>query len=110
MGNPGSSVTRALVLAAALGGGALAAAEGVSVVQEQIAQELAIEPVWAGHSVGFCLLTRPPLQYVAYYDAQRQMTVAQRRLDQSTWTVQKLPSRLGWDIGLFRLETRPAAP
>lgn len=56
-----------------------------------------VEPVWAGHSVGFCLLTHPPYQFVAYYDAQRQMTVAQRRLGESKWTFVKLPSHLGWD-------------
>lgn len=66
-------------------------------VEERIVEILELEPVWSGHSVGFCLYTRPPDQYVAYYDAQRQMTVGHRRLDQSVWVFQKLPSRLGWD-------------
>jgi hypothetical protein len=42
-------------------------------------------------------LTRPPYQFVAYYDAERQMTVAQRKLDSEAWDFVKLPSRLGWD-------------
>ena len=58
---------------------------------------LDIEPVWAGHPVGFCLLTHAPYQYAAYYDAERRMTVAQRRLDGTRWTITRLPSVLGWD-------------
>ena len=61
------------------------------------AQAIAVEPVWAGHPVGFCLLTHPPFQFVAYYDAQRRMSVAQRSLDSTNWTITKLPSTLGWD-------------
>ncbi len=56
-----------------------------------------IEPVWSGHPVGFCLLTHAPYQFAAYYDAERRMTVAQRRLDETKWTFQRLPSKLGWD-------------
>jgi hypothetical protein len=56
-----------------------------------------LEPVWSGHPVGFGLLTRPPHQYAAYYDAQRRMTVAQRRLDAKRWTFTRLPLVLGWD-------------
>jgi hypothetical protein len=58
---------------------------------------LDLEPVWSGHPVGFCLLTKPPHQFVAYYDAQRRMTVAQRRLDEAAWRFTKLDSTLGWD-------------
>jgi hypothetical protein len=61
------------------------------------AQAIAVEPVWAGHPAAFCLLTHPPFQFVAYYDAQRRMSVAQRTLDSTNWTITKLPSTLGWD-------------
>ena len=37
---------------------------------------LPISKVWAGHPVGFELLTVKGRQYVAYYDDQRQMTLA----------------------------------
>ena len=47
---------------------------------------LDVAPVWAGHPVGFCLLTQAPHQFVAYYDADRHMTVAQRTLDSTEWT------------------------
>ncbi len=56
-----------------------------------------IEPVWSGHPVGFLLDTRGSRQYVAYYDAERQMSVAQRELGSDAWTMQKLPERVGWD-------------
>jgi hypothetical protein len=56
-----------------------------------------IAPVWAGHPVGFCLLTVPPLQYVAYYDWDRNMVVAQRDLGSNEWRRKVLPERVGWD-------------
>jgi len=56
-----------------------------------------IEPVWSGHRVGFCLLTAADRQYVAYYDAQRRMTVAVRELPAGRWRYKKLDSRVGWD-------------
>jgi hypothetical protein len=58
---------------------------------------LDIAPVWAGHPVGFALLTHPPHQFVAFYDDQRKMTVAQRKLDLRRWTFTKLPRTTGWD-------------
>jgi hypothetical protein len=61
------------------------------------AVRLDIEAVWSGHPVGFCLLTHPPFQFVAYYDAERRMSVAQRALDSTNWTITKLASKLGWD-------------
>jgi hypothetical protein len=61
------------------------------------AQQIQVEPVWAGHPVGFCLLTHPRYQFVGYYDAQRRMSVAQRSLDSTDWTITRLPSVLGWD-------------
>jgi hypothetical protein len=60
-------------------------------------EKLDIEQVWSGHPVGFCLLTHAPHQFVAYYDAQRRMSVAQRTLASTNWTITKLPSQLGWD-------------
>lgn len=60
-------------------------------------ERIEIEPVWSAHPVGFCLLTRPPNQFVAYYDARRRMSVAQRSLQSTNWTITKLPSTLGWD-------------
>lgn len=58
---------------------------------------LNISYVWAGHPVGFALITQPPNQFIAYYDAERQLTVAQRNLNQRTWTTTKLPITTDWD-------------
>ena len=62
-----------------------------------IVDALDIAPVWSGHPVGFALLTRPPHQFVAFYDDHRQMTVAQRKLDERRWTFTRLPRTTGWD-------------
>jgi hypothetical protein len=56
-----------------------------------------VAPVWSGHPVRFALLTRGSRQFVAFYDAERQLTVATRALDSDQWTFQRLPSQLGWD-------------
>lgn len=62
-----------------------------------ITETLEIAKVPADFRVGFSLLTTPDRQYAAYYDAQRQMTVASRTLDSTEWTYQSLPSKVGWD-------------
>lgn len=58
---------------------------------------LDIAPVWSGHPVGFCLLTHSAQQFVAFYDANRRMTVAARDLDSEEWDFVRLPENLGWD-------------
>jgi hypothetical protein len=59
--------------------------------------QLEVEPVWSAHPVGFSLLTHGGMQFAAYYDAERRMSVAQRRLDERRWTITKLPSQVKWD-------------
>jgi len=93
------------------------AAKGKNIVidergrQAVVAKEMIIDKVWSGHPVGFSLLTEGTNQYAAYYNADRQMVVASRRLDQDEWvkfmpqTDYKLPPKgespasatLGWD-------------
>ncbi len=62
-----------------------------------ITEELQVSKIWPGHPVGFSLLTSAPHQYVAYYDENRNMTVAHRRLGEKNWTYKILPSKVGWD-------------
>jgi hypothetical protein len=62
-----------------------------------LAESVDVAPVWSGHSVGFCLLTDGEEQFVAYYDADRRLTVASRRLDSRDWTSKVLPTNVGWD-------------
>ena len=45
-----------------------------------------LDKVWSGHPVSFAFLTERGHQFVAYYDAERRITVAGRRLDQAGWT------------------------
>lgn len=63
----------------------------------RILEKIPIEPIWSGTRVGYCLLTYENYQFVAYYDANRQMTIAQRTLDSKEWQYKKLPSYIGWD-------------
>ncbi len=63
----------------------------------EVLEEVPVAKVWAGHPVGFCLLTDAPRQYVAFYDADRWMTVGMRTLGEKAWTFARLPERVGWD-------------
>ncbi len=63
----------------------------------EVVECIEVAPVWAGHSVGFALLTHDQDQYVAFYDRDRQMTVGRRRLDGDAWQFKKLDSRVEWD-------------
>ena len=58
---------------------------------------LNITQVWAGDPVGFALITQSPYQFIAYYDTERQMTVAQRNLNERMWATTKLPIFTDWD-------------
>ena len=50
-----------------------------------VQEVLPIDKVWAGHPVGFFLMTCPPRQYVAYYNSDRKMMVGMRLLEETTW-------------------------
>jgi hypothetical protein len=58
---------------------------------------VSVAPVWSGHPVNFAIETVGGRQYVAFYDSERRMTVAQRSLESSEWSFQRLPSVLEWD-------------
>lgn len=70
---------------------------GAPASQLRVDDLLDVAPVWSGHPVGFCLVTRGDRQFVAFYDAERRMTVADRGLDQSEWRFTALPETVGWD-------------
>lgn len=76
--------------------------------KETAVQVMEIDKVWAGHPVGFSLLTSQNRQYIAYYNADRNMVVGQRDLSEPKFALTILPptSRetaggtstvLGWD-------------
>jgi hypothetical protein len=56
-----------------------------------------ISPVWAGHRVRFALLSHGDHQFVAFYDAERRMTLAHRGLPDGDWSLKTLDSNLAWD-------------
>ena len=60
-------------------------------------ETLLIGDVWSGHPVPFHLLTRGDRQFAAFYDTNRALTIATRRLGESTFSFTRLPSTLGWD-------------
>lgn len=60
-------------------------------------KRLEVAEVWAGCPVGFAMLTHSNRQFLAFYSAERVMTLAERALDAAEWTFTELPSRLGWD-------------
>lgn len=48
-------------------------------------------------AVGQSLLTSGSTQYVAYYNGNLEMTIAQRSVTSDTWVRQSLPESIGWD-------------
>jgi len=73
-----------------------------------IEQIIKIDKVWAGHPVGFCLMTKGDKQYIAYYNGDRNMVVGQRNLHEDKFQLHTMSptSRetaggtstvLGWD-------------
>lgn len=63
----------------------------------EVVESLDILPVWSGHPVGFCLYTHKDIQLAAFYDADRNMTIAKRRLDSREWEFARLPEQVRWD-------------
>lgn len=59
----------------------------------EILSSILISSVWAGHPVRFDLLTHKGHQFVAFYDADRKMTVGQRKLDEDVFRLFRLEGR-----------------
>lgn len=70
---------------------------GARSIAAETEQVIEIAPVWSGHPVGFALLTHGERQYVAFYDANRRMTVGGRTLDAPSFQLVRLPETIGWD-------------
>lgn len=65
--------------------------------QLNLSEVEAIDFTWSGHRVNAQMIQRGTHQFIAYYDASRQMTVAHRANERTPWRYQKLPSFVGWD-------------
>jgi len=72
-------------------------AEGAEKVFLAVKRSIFVDNVWSGCPAGYALTTRNSRQYVAYYDADRRMTIACRSLDSKTWQFKKLDDHVGWD-------------
>ena len=73
------------------------APKSVEVKSSSIVEELLIDSVWAANKVSFALRTVGEKQFVAYYDKNRMMTVATRKINSKTWQKKTLPNQLKWD-------------
>lgn len=63
----------------------------------EVVRAIDVAPVWAGHPVGFSLLSHGGRQYVGFYDAERHMTVGVRDLGDDQFDFVRLPRQTGWD-------------
>ncbi len=86
-----------LTLLAIAGLACVSNAEENAVPEVTIEKSLEIGRALSDFPVGFCLLTAGRDQFVAYYDENRNMTVASRTLDSDQWQYRILPSKIEWD-------------
>jgi hypothetical protein len=75
----------------------LATLAGGAEPRHEIVDVMELGRVPAGFPVRFALLTAENHQFVACYDAERQMVVKMRELGSDRWDEKILPSRVGWD-------------
>ncbi|MBN2970729.1 BNR repeat-containing protein [Roseomonas aeriglobus] len=78
-----------LIALATLGPAATAQAPAARTIE-------AIDRVWSSHAVGFAIAADTQRTVVAYYDANRQLSVAVRARS-GGWTYHRLDSWTGWD-------------
>lgn len=64
-----------------------------------LVEEIELDRTWAGHPVGYSLLCHGGKLYAAYYNAERELVVAERDLKKpgSDWVKKVLPTKVVWD-------------
>lgn len=83
-------------------GTSFADSKSIPVIQSAVAVDsLDVSRVSAAYPVGFALLTHPPYQIVAFYDARHRLTIAERKLPGRDWIFSELPDVTGWDSHNF---------
>ena len=75
--------------------------------EPRVVETVEVGKAWSGHPVRFDLVTVGDRQFVAYYDENRALTVAERTLGSPSFRATKLPSTLGWDSHELRLGGGP---
>ncbi len=69
-----------------------------SAIQEpKITEELIVDEVWVANRAFFDFKTVGGKQFVAYYNKDRNMTIASRNEGDTTWQRTVLPNKLHWD-------------
>lgn len=63
----------------------------------EILESIEVDSVVADFPVGFQFLTTGDWQFIAYFNKNRSLTVASRKVADKKWTYQILPSKVGWD-------------
>jgi len=66
-------------------------------IEPQILETIVVDSVWAANTVNFDLYTVKNKQYIAYYNKDRNMTVACRTIGSNLWEKKILPNKLVWD-------------
>jgi len=56
-----------------------------------------VAPAWAGHPAAFALVTTKNKQFVAFYDPNRRLTLAERELNSTNWTFVKMDEIVALD-------------
>ncbi|MFT5090898.1 MAG: hypothetical protein ACI906_000458 [Candidatus Latescibacterota bacterium] len=69
----------------------------------KVLRTIPITTVWSGHPVHFDLLTYKERQFIAFYDAERKMTVGQRPLGEAEFDLHRLAGK--WLEARGRLST-----
>ncbi len=68
--------------------------------ESRILKAVDVAPAWSVHRIGSpILLTRDGYQYVGYYDHDRFLTLAQRKLGSDQWDFKRFPVQMGWATG-----------
>lgn len=63
----------------------------------RILEAIEVDSVVADFPVGFQFLTAGKWQFVGYYNKDRALTVAARKIPEKAWKYKVLPTRVGWD-------------
>jgi len=71
---------------------------------EQVVREWEVDRTWSAHpSSPPILVTAGEAQYLAYYNAERRLTLAWRKLDEETWQHRHFPVVTRWATGAHAL-------
>lgn len=65
--------------------------------QMKVVEVISVDSVTADFPVNFSTVAKNGWQFIAYYNATRNLTVASRKKGSGSWTKQILPTQVGWD-------------